>query len=77
MTRQVEFDIALSFAGEDREYVDQVAHDLKGKGISVFNDKFEEANLWSKNLYDYLRDISRNKALYTVMFISDDCNKKL
>lgn len=45
--------------------------------ISVFNDKFEEANLWGKNLYDYLRDISRNKALYTVMFISDDCNKKL
>jgi len=39
MTRQVEFDIALSFAGEDRNYVDQVAHILKSKGISVFYDK--------------------------------------
>lgn len=77
MTRQVEFDIALSFAGEDRNYVDQVAHILKSKGISVFYDKFEEANLWGKNLYDYLSDIYRNKALYTIMFVSDNYNKKL
>lgn len=77
MTRQVEFDIALSFAGEDREYVDQVAHILKGKGISLFYDKFEEANLWGKNLYDYLSDIYQNKALYTIMFISENYNKKL
>lgn len=77
MTRQVEFDIALSFAGEDRNYVDQVANILKSKGISVFYDKFEEANLWGKNLYDYLSDIYRNKAFYTIMFISEYYNKKL
>ena len=59
MTRQVEFDIALSFAGEDRNYVDQVAHILKSKGISVFYDKFEEANLWGKNLYDYLHNVPK------------------
>lgn len=77
MTRRVEFDVALSFAGEDRGYVDQVAHILKSKGISVFYDKFEEANLWGKNLYDYLSDIYRNKALYTIMFVSDHYNRKL
>jgi hypothetical protein len=77
MTRKVEFDIALSYAGEDREYVEQVAHLLKSKGISVFYDKFEEVNLWGKNMYDYLSDIYRNKALYTIMFISDNYNKKL
>lgn len=77
MTRQAEFDIALSFAGEDRPYVDEVAHILKGKGISIFYDKFEEANLWGKNLYDYLSDIYRNKAYYTIMFISEHYNKKL
>lgn len=77
MTRQVEFDIALSFAGEDREYVDQVARILREKGISVFYDRFEEANLWGKNLYDYLSDIYRNKALYTIMFVSENYNRKL
>lgn len=77
MTRQTEFDIALSFAGEDRPYVDEVANILKGKGIKIFYDKFEEANLWGKNLYDYLSEIYRNKALYTIMFISQHYNKKL
>ena len=77
MKQATEFDIALSFAGEDREYVDKVASILKSKGISVFYDKFEEATLWGKNLYDYLSDIYSNKALYTIMFISEHYNKKM
>jgi len=77
MKRETKFDIALSFAGEDRQYVDQVATLLKQKGISVFYDLFEEANLWGKNLYDYLSDIYQNQARYTIMFISDAYNKKL
>jgi len=44
------YDIALSFAGEDREYVEQVAILLKRFGVKVFYDKFEESNLWGKNL---------------------------
>jgi hypothetical protein len=72
-----EFQIALSFAGEDRNYVDEVANLLKSSGISVFYDLFEEANLWGKNLYDYLIDIYQNKALYTIMFISKNYALKL
>ncbi|MDO7846206.1 TIR domain-containing protein [Hymenobacter sp. M29] len=77
MTRQTEFDIALSFAGEDRAYVDNVANMLRAKGIKVFYDKFEEANLWGKNLYDYLIDVYSNKAFYTIMFVSEHYNRKL
>lgn len=65
-----EFDIALSFAGEDREYVDQVANLLRDSGVRTFYDLFEEANLWGKDLYEYLCDIYMNKAFYTIMFIS-------
>lgn len=43
MTRTVEFEIALSFAGEDRAYVDQVANLLRDSGIKVFYDIFEES----------------------------------
>ncbi|MBQ4819164.1 TIR domain-containing protein [Aquimarina sp. MMG016] len=75
--RKTNFDIALSFAGEQREYVDQVANILNQKGISTFYDKFEEANLWGKNLYDYLSDVYMNQARYTIMFISKDYSKKL
>lgn len=77
MKRDTKFDIALSFAGEDRKYVDQVAILLRQNGISVFYDLFEEANLWGKNLYDYLSDIYQNQARYTIMFISDAYNRKL
>lgn len=77
MNNSKEFDIALSFAGEDRAYVDQVANLLRDSGVKVFYDLFEEANLWGKNLYDYLTDIYMNKALYTIMFISDSYSKKL
>ena len=65
-----EFDIALSFAGEDRVYVDEVANLLVSKGIKVFYDKFEEASLFGKNLYDYLSEVYSNKATYTIMFAS-------
>jgi hypothetical protein len=77
MTRTVEFEIALSFAGEDRAYVDQVANLLRDSGVKVFYDTFEEATLWGKNLYEYLSDIYQNKALYTIMFISKSYARKL
>lgn len=77
MRQKITFDIALSFAGEDREYVDQVATLLRQKGISVFYDLFEEANLWGKNLYDYLSDIYQHQARYTIIFISESYNQKL
>ncbi|TMP76812.1 molecular chaperone Tir, partial [Pseudoalteromonas phenolica] len=40
MSNSKEFEIALSFAGEDREYVDQVANLLKDSGVKVFYDLF-------------------------------------
>lgn len=77
MARNIEFEIALSFAGEDRAYVDQVANLLRDAGVKVFYDIFEEANLWGKNLYDYLSEIYKDKALYTIMFISKHYAQKV
>lgn len=72
-----EYDVALSFAGEDREYVEQVAIILKGSGVKVFYDKFEEANLWGKDLFTYLNEIYKKRAKFTIMFISNDYKEKL
>jgi len=77
MNESHKFDIALSFAGEDRDYVDEVAKLLRSAGVEVFYDAFEESNLWGMNLYEYLSDIYRNKSLYTIMFISENYAKKL
>jgi len=71
------YDVVLSYAREDREYVDQLANLLRQPGFNVFYDRFEEANLWGKNLYDYLSDIYRNQGRYCVMFLSKDYARKL
>lgn len=77
MTIAREYDIALSFAGEDRGYVKQVADLLVQSGVKVFYDSFEEEKLWGKDLYVYLSEIYKEKALYTIMFISEHYAKKL
>ena len=65
-----QYDIALSFAGENRAYVEEVATGLQAAGVKVFYDAFEAANLWGKNLVDHLAEIYANRARYVVMFIS-------
>jgi hypothetical protein len=77
MAATYNYDIALSFAGEDRSYVSQVAQLLQDKGIKVFYDSFEEEHLLGKNLYDYLSDLYQNQAMFTIMFISEYYAKKL
>jgi hypothetical protein len=65
-----DFDVAFSFAGEDRHYVDAVAHALRDRGVKVFYDLFEEVDLWGKDLYAHLSDVYLRRAQFTVIFIS-------
>ncbi len=67
----MEYDVALSFAGENRKYVKEVANELKKLNVRVFYDDFETVNLWGKDLYTHLQDIYQNQAKYTVIFISE------
>lgn len=70
MNKEYQYDVALSFAGEDREYVDQVYGYLTAQGIKPFYDKAEEIELWGKDLVARFDEIYRNEARYCVMFIS-------
>jgi hypothetical protein len=72
-----DYDIALSFAGEQRDYVDRVANLLQQQGVKVFYDRFEEADIWGKNLYEHLSQVYKKRARYTVMFISEAYANKL
>lgn len=72
-----DYDVVLSFAGENRDYVDEVATYLREKNISVFYDMYEQTNLWGKNLYIYLNEIYKNKGKFCVVFISSYYKIKL
>jgi hypothetical protein len=77
MKESTKFDVALSFAGEDRAYVEMVAEQLRARGVSVFYDLYEKADLWGKDLYTHLSDVYRTKARYTLMFISSSYREKV
>lgn len=63
-------DIALSFAGEDRAYVDEVATELRMHNVRVFYHPFVVADTWGAHLYAYFSDIFQNKAKFVIAFIS-------
>lgn len=71
------YDVALSFAGENRDYVEHLASHLRARGIRVFYDKYEQPILWGKNLYTHLSDVYRKQAKYTVIFISEHYARKV
>jgi hypothetical protein len=72
-----EYDVCLSFAGEQRDYVHSVAETLKANGIRVFYDGYEEVNLWGKDLTERLDEVYQNGARHCVIFVSADYEKKM
>ncbi|MBI1928084.1 TIR domain-containing protein [Candidatus Poribacteria bacterium] len=71
------YDVALSFAGEDRRYADELANLLGSGGYKVFYDKYEQAKLWGKDLYAHLSSVYKDQAHYCVMFLSEHYARKL
>lgn len=71
------YEVALSFAGEDRAYVAMVADELKHRGISVFYDDYEKSELWGKNLYEHLIEVYQKTAQFVVIFISKHYREKV
>jgi len=70
MVAELTYQVALSFAEEDRDYVERVAHVLKDHEIRVFYDLDEEVKMWEKDMGDELDSIYRKQSEYVVMFIS-------
>jgi len=64
------WDVALSFAGAQRDYVEQVAAALKERGLRCFYDADEQIELWGKYLAEELPGIYGEQAAAVVVFIS-------
>jgi TIR domain len=72
-----QFDVALSFAGEDREYVNKIADRLRTHDVNVFYDRYEQAILWGKDLYEHLDHVYQRAARYCVLFVSEHYASKV
>ena len=67
-----QFDVAISFAGTEREMAEKLATLLQAAGIAVFYDNFYPEHLWGKNLTTFLDEIYRKRAKFCVVFISKE-----
>jgi len=65
-----EYDIAISFAGEDRSHAEALALACISRKIRVFYDKFEAHNLWGKDLIEYLYEVYGKQARYCIILVS-------
>ena len=64
------YDVAISFAGEDREFAETVAGDLRDAGVNVFYDDFYAADLWGEDLSVRLRKVYHEASRFCIMIIS-------
>jgi hypothetical protein len=64
------YDVALSFAGEDRDFARSIALALEDAGYSVFYDEFETARLWGTELSVSLADVYGAASRYCMVMIS-------
>ncbi|MFN9357352.1 MAG: toll/interleukin-1 receptor domain-containing protein, partial [Alphaproteobacteria bacterium] len=70
MSKTLQYDIAISFAGEDRVLAESIAGELKNRSVRVFYDEFEKATLWGKDLFQHLRTVYRDKARFCIILVS-------
>lgn len=64
------YDVALSFAGTERESAEHLATILQENGFRVFYDGFEAGALWGEDLTVRLDEVYRKLSRYCVIFVS-------
>jgi len=68
--------VALSFAGEQRAYVREVASELAKHGVKAFFDEENEITLWGRNLVEEFQRIFMTDSHVVVMFVSKEYAQK-
>jgi len=66
-----EYDLALSFAREDKPVADEFANLLLSRDISVFRDEYTPDASWGHDVVDHLVNLYARKARYCVLLISE------
>lgn len=67
-----EYDVALSYAEEDKVIAEELIRLLAEKDINVLRDEYSSAaaDSWGKDMVDHLVNLYARKARYCVLFVS-------
>ena len=74
---EFEYDVCLSFAREQRDYVETVAQELTSRGVRVFFDDYGKVKLWGKDLCSHLDEIYQHLCRYCILFASKEYAAKV
>jgi hypothetical protein len=69
-TQAFKHDVAISFAGEDRDVAEAIVRELDARGINYFYDDEHRSELWGENLYDRLSDLYQHDARFALVLVS-------
>ncbi|MDY6895675.1 MAG: TIR domain-containing protein [Thermotogota bacterium] len=73
----IRYDIAISFAGEDRKIAETLANRLDSSGYSVFYDEFEIYDLWGSDLSIKLGNVYGGMARFCLIIVSKHYLRKM
>jgi hypothetical protein len=71
-TREASYDLAVSFAGEHRNYVEKTVRACEVLGLRVFYDRDMSNEWWGKNFIREQRKVYGSQTRYFVPFISSE-----
>ena len=71
------YDVAISFAGEQREYVNKLVKRLDELRIKVFIDKRNCNGFWGKDLRNLFENAFYRDARFVITIFSKEYNKKM
>lgn len=74
--KDYEYDLVVSFAGEDRELVAELVEKCNARGYSVFYDEDAVGRLWGEELPEYFADVYEKRSRAALMFISEHYARK-
>jgi hypothetical protein len=67
---EYEFDVAPSFAEEDRDRVLPIVRRLKDQGVDVFYDEDQRVEMWGVDLVEYFSETFTDRARFVLLFTS-------
>lgn len=66
------YDVALSFAGSDRDVASDLFESLQDAELEVFYDENEQHRILAEDVEDYLRPIYQSEAMFVVALLGPD-----
>jgi hypothetical protein len=72
MSEKLPYDIAVSFAGEHRDYVEATVRACQDRGLRVFYDRDKNNEWWGGNFIRQQRSVYSSQTRYFVPFLSQE-----